>query len=331
MKYWVYLEGEVPGSFTPEQLAAMPDVAPGTLVCPAEGEILEKNWRQAGEFPDLAAALQDRAAKPQPPAEKSQPAPDASEMTPQEAASDVERFLDTSSSKLFRHVSELMRELEVRRDERSLSASLQRQIAELKEALQKSREKAAILEDRMAVVPTLDESVRKNEIHIHGLEDSLKKSETSHAELHVKYETCRMELDNAKRRLTETSNDLNIRNRLVERLNKEMTEKDLALAKALAVIRRFEEEMGRICPETGDVQPAEAPRQPALPLLPAPRPEPVSSAPEAAPPVRQAFTTDDPPTAPPPLEPQVPPLQPEAQNALGRFLKKYFSIGGQYH
>jgi hypothetical protein len=336
MKYWVYLRGEVPGSFTPAELAVMPDVGPTTLICPAEGEILEKNWRQAGEFADLAAALQerDRQAKP---AEPPAPAPDAAEMPSEGAAADVERFLDNSSSKLFRHVSELMRELEVRRDERSLVSSLQRQIAELKEALQKSREKAAILEDRMAVLPTLDESVRKNEILIHGLEEALKKSETAAAELHVKHETCRTELENAKRRLTETANDLTIRNRLVEKLNKEMTERDLSLAKALAVIRRFEDEIGRICPDTGEIQP---PRQPSLPLAPEPRPQPV--VPAAPPPpvlpltsveppsaASQPYTTDEPPAAPLPMAPRAP-LPPQAQSALVRFLKKYFSVGQQH-
>ncbi|MBI4677312.1 MAG: hypothetical protein HY748_06990 [Elusimicrobia bacterium] len=343
MRYWVYIDGEVPGSFTPEELSAMADVGPTTLVCPAEGEILEKNWRAAGEFPDIAGILQAREkARPAPgpaaQAEKPEPAVKEDAAKVADGSSDIERFLDTSSNKLFRHVSELMRELDVRRDEHSLVSSLQRQIAELKEALQKTREKTAILEDRMAVVPTLDESVRKNEIHIHGLEEALKKSETAQAELHVKHETCRTELENAKRRLIEAANDLGIRNRLVDKLNKELTEKELALAKALAVIRRFEEEVGRICPETGEIRQAQAPSQPSLPL----QPEPVSPAlsqppvtplsvePPLAPPIRRVYTTDEPPPAPPAIEPAPKPLQPEAQSALVRFLRKYFSLG-QYH
>ncbi|MBI5622913.1 MAG: hypothetical protein HY924_03955 [Elusimicrobia bacterium] len=337
MRYWVYLQGEVPGSFDPAELAAMPDVGPGTLVCPAEGEILEKNWRSAGEFPDLAAAFQARDRAPARPAALPSPAPDASETAPEQAAADVEKFLDNSSSKLFRHVSELMRELEVRRDERSLATSLQRQVAELKDALQKSREKAALLEDRMAVLTTLEDAVRKNEIHTRGLEEALKKSETAGAELHVKHETCRTELENAKRRLTEAGNDLSIRNRLVDKLSKELTERDLALAKALAVIRRFEEEMGRICPEAADIEGRSEPRQPSLPLQPEPRPvaqapvqpsapvasvEPSLVTPDAP---RRPYTTDDPPSTPPPLTP-VPATPPEAQNALVRFLRKYFSV-----
>ena len=50
MRYWAYINGEVPGSFSPEQLAAAAGVTPATLICPAEGEIDEKSWRRAGEF-----------------------------------------------------------------------------------------------------------------------------------------------------------------------------------------------------------------------------------------------------------------------------------------
>jgi hypothetical protein len=57
MRYWAYLNGEVPGSFSPEQLAAVPGFTGGTLVCPSEGEIDEKSWRRAGEFEEIARAL----------------------------------------------------------------------------------------------------------------------------------------------------------------------------------------------------------------------------------------------------------------------------------
>ena len=113
MKYWVYLNGEVPGSFSPEDLAARPGFTMTALVCPASGEIQDKNWRRAGEFGDIAAAIAARevpAAPPPPPA-------------------DVNSLIDTTSAKLFGHVAGLMKELETRREEKSLILSLQRQIA----------------------------------------------------------------------------------------------------------------------------------------------------------------------------------------------------------
>jgi hypothetical protein len=66
MRYWAYMNGEVPGSFTAAELAALPGFSMTTLVCPAQGEIAEKNWRRAGEFGDVAAALtaRENAARP---------------------------------------------------------------------------------------------------------------------------------------------------------------------------------------------------------------------------------------------------------------------------
>ena len=46
MKYWVYMNGEVPGSFTAAELAGLTGFSMTSLVCPAEGEILDKNWRR---------------------------------------------------------------------------------------------------------------------------------------------------------------------------------------------------------------------------------------------------------------------------------------------
>ncbi|MEK9146065.1 MAG: hypothetical protein AAB339_10685, partial [Elusimicrobiota bacterium] len=60
MRYWVYLNGEVPGSYAPEELAAIPGFGDASMVCPAEGEIQERNWRHAAEFADVADALSAR-------------------------------------------------------------------------------------------------------------------------------------------------------------------------------------------------------------------------------------------------------------------------------
>ena len=59
MKFWVYLNGEVPGCFIPADLAKLEGFSGTTLVCPAEGEVLEKNWQRAGEFPDLHVTIGD--------------------------------------------------------------------------------------------------------------------------------------------------------------------------------------------------------------------------------------------------------------------------------
>lgn len=115
MKYWLYLGGEVPGTYTPAELAALPGVVSATLVCPAEGKILEKNWRPCAEFPDIAAALKQR-----PPEKPRKP----------DAHADLSQFFDSSSQRIYQHVGDLMRELEKQRAE----------IAELKTQLKLARD-----------------------------------------------------------------------------------------------------------------------------------------------------------------------------------------------
>ena len=66
MKYWTYMKGEVPGSYEPDALAALPGFTMTTLVCPGEGEIAEKNWRRAGEFDDIVRALDAHQAQTPP-------------------------------------------------------------------------------------------------------------------------------------------------------------------------------------------------------------------------------------------------------------------------
>src|SRR3989344_4622888 len=117
MKYWVYMNGEVPGSYTPEELSSLDGFTATSLVCPAEGEILEKNWRSSGEFSDIIKILKEKDAKMPP-------------LNP-----DVNHLIDTTGARLFSHVANLMKELENHREERALAISLQRQIIDLKEQL----------------------------------------------------------------------------------------------------------------------------------------------------------------------------------------------------
>lgn len=326
MKYWVYMKDEVPGAFEPAQLAALPGFGMTTLVCPAEGEIKEKNWRRAGEFSDLAAAIEAREAATPPLA------------PPQPAGTEVDALLDTASTRLFSHVADLMKELETRRDEKSLIVSLQRQIAALKEELGKSREQTTMLEIKLPRLAELEESLKKAHALIEQLQDQLAARDGGLAEARVAAEKARNEADAAKRRVNELNNDLAIRNKLVDKLSKELSDKELSLAKSLGVIRRLEEDLNRLCPSpellrgTPAAAPAVVPVQPAAPKTPEttklasvqdeglpPLPDFKTPVP---PPATGSFTTDDPPPPPPYLEGV--PEQPKAQEALLKMLKKVF-------
>lgn len=300
MKYWVYLDGEVPGSYLPKDLVDLSNFTATSLVCPAEGEILEKNWLRAGEFTDIIEALQAKE-------NKTPPSTDPSSI-PTMSGGEVEKLIDQSSHRLFRHVTNLMKELENRREERSLTLSLQRQIVRLKEEMQAARESATLSEGRASKVPGLEEALRTSELKANTLESSLKISQESLTDLRMKSETTRNDLEATKRRLTESASDLSIRNRLVDKLSHDLTEKELSLAKSLALIKRFEEELGRIHPE------ATAGMSPEVPHL-----ETQTRHDEPAPP------QDDPPA--PEAEPPPPSGQPEAQSALGKFFKKYIPRG----
>lgn len=243
MKYWVYMNGEVPGSFAPLELVELPGFTGGTLVCPAEGEILEKNWRHAGEFPDIVESIQKKQrAEP-----STQPKPPAPPITLEAAmSSEVDKHLDSSGTRLFRHVSGLMKELSNRREERSLTLSLQRQIADLKEQLLSTRERLAAFESRAAGALELEKSAQLFQAKIDSLETARKTDAEILAETRKRLESARMELDFAKQRLSETSADLGVRNRLIDKLTQDIAEKELSLAKSLGVISRLESDLQRI-------------------------------------------------------------------------------------
>ena len=114
MKYWVYHEGEVPGVFEAAELAKLPTFTAATLVCPADAPAAERRWQRAGEHADIVEALQayDRQPPPLPP-------PQARAFADPDAVKGPDDLLDASSHKIFRHVTELMKELENRREERA--------------------------------------------------------------------------------------------------------------------------------------------------------------------------------------------------------------------
>lgn len=333
MKYWTYMKGEVPGSYEPVELVALPGFTMTTLVCPGEGEIAEKNWRRAGEFDDIVRALEAHQSK----------SPPAAPLGAPPTSNEVDALLDTASTRLFSHVADLMKELETRRDEKSLIVSLQRQISTLKNELARMREAATTMEIRLPRIAELEESQRKDHVAMSQVQASLTAREVQLNELRVTYEKARGELDGAKRRVQETDNDLGIRNRLVDKLSHDLSEKELSLAKALGVIRRLEEDLNRLCPSPEMFKPTPEAAGATPDVAPAPIPahrvvEPVVnkvlSVPEfktpVPPPTPASFTNDDPPPPPPYLEPHGPAAEPpKAQEALRGFFRKVFP--GQSH
>ena len=67
------------------------------------------------------------------------------------------------------------------------------------------------------------------------------------------FERMRGDFEGSKRRVQETESDLGIRNRLVDKLSRDLSDKEFSLAKALGVIRRLEEDLNRLCPFARDV------------------------------------------------------------------------------
>ncbi|MBI5240210.1 MAG: hypothetical protein HY926_07035 [Elusimicrobia bacterium] len=324
MKFWVYINGEVPGCFAPADLAKLEGFSGTTLVCPAEGEVLEKNWRRAGEFPEIMPVLRDLASRQKPSRPPEVPAP-----------MDVDKVLDSASHRLFGHVSQLMKELEHHREEKALILSLQRQVMDLKDQLQGERDRAGTMEAQLQRFAELEDAQRKAEERIGSLEAALAGKERAASDLRISLEKTRNELDAAKRSLGETANDLSIRNRLVQKLSHDLTEKEVSLTKALALLRRLEEDLSTLRPDVVaghreqiralsapkaepeakpvlpevQVRSADAPQGGVTPAHPEPKTE------------RAAYTTDEPPKLPGVIVPPHPD-QPAAHNALVDFLKK---------
>ncbi|MBI5245540.1 MAG: hypothetical protein HY923_00035 [Elusimicrobia bacterium] len=349
MKYWTYMKGEVPGSYEPAALVALPGFSMTTLVCPGEGEIAEKNWRRAGEFEEIVRAIEAHQAATPPSAPLGAP--------PTDQPSEVDSLLDTASTRLFSHVADLMKELETRRDEKALIVSLQRQISVLKQELAQSREQTTLLEIRMPRLAELEAAHRKDLSAVSALEAEVDGRDAQLRELHIQAEKDHAALDAAKRRVHETDNDLGIRNRLVDKLSHDLSEKELSLAKALGVIRRLEEDLHLLCPTaeilkarpSAELAQAPAPVRAAAPVVATgpsappppvanqvlsvpefktPAPEYTTPAPEAKTPLpdlTSTFTNDDPPPPPPYLEPnRMSAEEPKAQQALMGFLRKVF-------
>ncbi len=313
MRYWAYINGEVPGSFSPEQLAAAQGVSGTTLICPAEGEIDEKSWRRAGEFEEVARALAARDA-----AAAARPAVAAPTAVP---AGELDEMLSSASTRLFGHVADLMKELESRREEKALVVSLQRQISALKDELAKTQERAAMLELRGSRLQELEDAAVRDQGAIQTLRSNLQSREKELNEARLALARAKNELEATRRRQAEAVNDLSVRNGLVDKLSKDLADKELALAKAMSVIRRLEEDLHRLLPGFVPAPPAEADREPG-PAAPVHELSvPVAPPPEAAP--LPAVTADEPPPAPGPLEPPRAADAAKPHQALAAFLQRF--------
>ena len=263
MKYWVYHEGEVPGVFEAAELAKLPTFTAATLVCPADAPAAERRWQRAGEHADIVEALQayDRQPPPLPP-------PQARAFADPDAVKGPDDLLDASSHKIFRHVTELMKELENRREERALIQSLQRSLVELKAELQAAREHARFLQDRVSAIPAIEEreALARREIERLGgelrtLEERLEEGERAKADLRQKLREADLGEEEALRAQAAAERERKRAAGELEAMNAALASREASLAKSLAVIRRLELELGQLLP------PPESPPA-ALPDIP---------------------------------------------------------------
>lgn len=238
MKYWVYIEGNVPGAYSPDELARISGFSMTTLVCPAEGDIQEKNWRYAGEFTDIAQMNRKKSSQPLSPLSAQNAL--AGSKNPNEA-------LDLAEAKIFLHVKDLMREVESARQSQDLLVSLQNQVEGLRRDLGQGLSEKTVLEKKIAQMEKdlarLEKDGREN---VERLEATLKAREESLSEVKADLERMRSQADNAKIQLKEANEDLAIRNGLVNRLSKDLSEKEKSLEKSLEIIRRLEGELKAI-------------------------------------------------------------------------------------
>ncbi|MBI3550542.1 MAG: hypothetical protein HY078_16005 [Elusimicrobia bacterium] len=291
MKYWVYLNGEVPGSYEPRELVAVSGFTATSMVCPVSDGVAQRNWQRAGVFPDIMAALRGEtpsgtngahaAVPPRPPVAPLSPA-------------DV---VNSTSEKLFRHVTELMRELENRREERSLTQSLERALEDTRRELQTARERARMLENRVSLIPGLEDRERKLEEFLARAKQELLDKSSEATKLLKDADDLRRQAQEATLASGRLAADRDRLQAMVDQLSGQLSERELVLAKALALLQRLESEMGRILPDATAGISKEVPR-------PYDERAPLAAAAIIAPPLPEV-------PAPPPPEPPAPPPEPE--------------------
>jgi hypothetical protein len=287
MRYWVYLNGEVPGSYEPEELAAIPGFGEAALVCPATSDLAERRWERAGVFPDINEALRAQERAPLAPL-TAPPATRAEDPVRPLTPDDV---LNDSSQRIFRHVTELMKELENRREERALTQSLQRRVKELTDELNALRERATYLQGRSDLIPGFQDRERELQEALARARADLHETRGGAERLDADLAKTAADLLNARRHLEEARAESAEREKHLGLLSKRLSEKEASLAKAFGVIRRLEETLGELLP--GAVAgisrrvPVQAPAEaPPPPVRAEPEPQPVpAAAPAPEPPV----------------------------------------------
>lgn len=278
MRYWVYINGEVPGSYEPEELAAIPGFGEAALVCPATSDLAERRWERAGVFPDINEALRAHERAPLAPMQ-APPATRAEDPVRPLTPDDV---LNDSSQRIFRHVTELMKELENRREERALTQSLQRRVKELSDELNALRERATYLQGRADLIPgfqdrerELQEALARARADLHETRGGAERLDADLAKASADLLAARRHLEDARAEAAEREKHLSI-------VSKRLSEKEASLAKAFGVIRRLEETLGELLPGAVAGMSRRVPVQPEpAPPPPAPSAPPPAPAPEA--------------------------------------------------
>ncbi len=249
MKYWVYMNGEIlPGSYEPDEFVTLPGFLETAMVCPSESGIEDRNWKRAGMFPDILEELR-RYQRQNPPGPPVDPQPEPG------PAKNPDDILNNASSKIFGHVTGLMKELENRREERALSQSLQRQMIELKNKLQALREKNQHLQERVDLLQGFQKRENKREDKIRQLETEARESETEAREkkdaltlLNEKLKALRIEHEKTRKSEIDLSEDLIRQSKTEEEQTAKMAESELQLARAFGIIAKLESMLGDILP-----------------------------------------------------------------------------------
>lgn len=270
MRYWVYINGEVPGSYEPEELAAIPGFGDAALVCPASSDLAERRWERAAVYPDITEALRLRAKAPLAPLEP----PRATRAEDPVRALSPDDVLNDSSQRIFRHVTELMKELENRREERAVTQALQRKVGELTNELTALRERAAYLQSRSDLVPGFQDRERELQEALARARADLHETRAGAERLDADLAKSASDLLTTRRHLEEAKAEAAEREKHLAQLSKRMAEKEASLAKAFGVIRRLEESLGDLLPGVMAGVSRSVPRAPE----PAPEaaPEPVA-------------------------------------------------------
>ena len=241
MKYWVYIDGKVPGAYSPDELWRLSGFSSTTLVCSAEGEIQDKNWRYAGEFSEIAQAGKSSSSRP--------PAPPSADNGLLEAGNPKE-VLESAEAKIFLHVKELMSEIEGSRREKNLLVSLQNQVEGMRRDLKQELEEKSSLEKKAAAMEKdlsrIEKEGRENSARLSAL---LKDKEEALAAVKAEFEKEHSQSERPKNQVKELSDDLAIRNGLVNRLAKDLADKEKSLAQSLSLIKRLEDQLRQLVPE----------------------------------------------------------------------------------